>query len=161
MSKTSYQVICVRPDTWQGLVEHAFLRPGLSERQLLLAETILATLHDQHIGVTPALVGSLVKTFWPANKSGVSPFMSTPAESPWAEVCDCLVRAAAPLDKLTPGYIQAERSRLIHFLRQSPPYTINRLVAPLIAYACQQVGLCLLFSHQEERNLINAKRYEK
>lgn len=158
MSKQQYQVIWVRQGVWQALVEQAF--GCLSETEQRLAETILVTLHNQHIGITPNLVVSLVKLFWSTSKNNAMGITETGTEFPWAEVGECLVRASVPLDMLSPGYIQVERSRLIYLLGRSPLYTVKRLIAPLITRACQEIGVCYLFSHRDEPVLPNTNDYK-
>lgn len=155
MTQEEYQITRLPQKRWRMLVEREFTQLS-DDVQRQRAEAILMALHNQHIGITPALVVSLVKTFWSSKNA-----RQVQAESPWSEICDCLVRALTPLDQLTDSYIQVERSRVIYLLSQSPIYTISRLVSPLIATVCSQIGYCYLFSHQDDSVVVNAKNYER
>jgi hypothetical protein len=152
MDETNYQVLCIGPERWKLFVEAAF--SSLSEDQQRLAESILVTLHDQHIGITPLLLTTLVVTLLPDGDA-----RHRSIKSPWTDVYDCLARAMITIDKPRPQFVQAIRPQIVRYLSRSPLYTISRLVAPLIAAACQQIGYSYLFSHQNNTLLVNVKNY--
>lgn len=143
-----FQLILVSPSKWEGFVSGAFSSLELPEQSK--AEAILTALHDQHIGITPVLIASWLRTLR----------SQTPPEEPWLAVGNCLARALIPVTKPRQELVQGIRLQLFNALDRAPLYTVLRLLTPLLASACRQIGYSYLFCHHNDIEFVQAKTYE-
>ncbi|MCP4111364.1 MAG: hypothetical protein GY749_38515 [Desulfobacteraceae bacterium] len=134
-SKHHYQVRLVSPDVWHGIIEESFR--GLDIRQNRLAVSLIKTMHNRHVGITPALAAELAPVLLD---------FRVQAGRVWSKVFDRLI------DEVSVVKDSEKKSRFTHKHRPfgilpgiNPVYTVFRLAMPVIEYACRLIHNCYLF----------------
>lgn len=147
------QVKLVTPSVWRPLMENSF--EDLTSQERRFARSVLMTMHNRHIGVTPELVAELTPPLLdPSAQSGVG--------GAWAVVFERLLK------ELSPGTGTGSKSRSLPMQRRFglllnsiPLYSIIRLAMPIVERACRQIGLCYLFCADEIETSIGDTGYSK
>ncbi len=122
--------------------------PPLSRRS---AYSIIRTMHNRHVGVTPQLAAQLaVLTREPAAVSEM--------EAPWKQVIE---RLTSELENRRNPNARHHAFGLV--LSAAPSYSILRLAMPIVAEACKRIKLCFLFCEDEAGNVTAAayRQYEQ
>lgn len=137
---------------WQPLVQHAFGTARADQWQL--AASILTSLHDRHVGITPRLALGLAQSLLGRR--------SEPVPEPWRSVETRLRLAACDAAGLNSSEAGRERSgAFAPRIRASFGYSVFSLAAPLIDAACQQLGLCVLFCDDDHVVSVSADKYDE
>lgn len=112
------------PRVWRPAVREWFAATGLKAGEARLASAMLSSLHNQHVGITPRLAGSLARAV-----------LSREAPTPWSD-------ALAALRRQLDGAASGEAL----LLRRSVSFALHDLAAPLIRAACDDLGEMILFA---------------
>lgn len=118
------QFLLVPPVVWRPLVHDWFA--ALNNPEIHLARSILVSLHDLHVGITPRLCASLARSL-----------ISGLPVAPWDGVFDHLRR------------IYANQGELPLLPERAFDFVVLELVRPLIQHACEDVGSCMLFAEDD------------
>lgn len=127
----------VSKETWTTLTNSLFHSLSLNTRRA--ARSILRTMHNRHIGITPELAAQLAPHI-------LEPTAALQAEAPWGHV---LARLTGELD---PRQQQQSASRQHGFgllFSAIPPYSVIRVAMPIVEEACRRIGWCCLFCEDE------------
>lgn len=119
------RVVLVGPAAWQPLADAAFA--PLDARRQRFARVLLRFFHDRHLGITPRLAADLAQLLRPDSSS-------SPAAGAWAPALGRMT-AELPGGALVPG--------------AAAFYWLSRVAVPLLARACETVGVTHLFSAAE------------
>ncbi len=111
----------------QALVSRSVLG-RLTRPDRLLAEAILRTLHDRHVGITPELAADLVRLMRAVAQG-------QPATGLWAPLLDHLNRSS-----MSQAAVVGRLSGI------ASSYGLSRVIEPLVARACDDIGELYLFS---------------
>lgn len=133
--KHYYQVSLVAPGVWHQAVNDSFR--VLDTRQQCFARSILKTMHDRHVGITPDLAAELAPALLD---------FKAQVRGPWAKVFKRLIDELALIrnPEKTGRFIYKER----HFgvlASANPVYSVFRLAMPVVEYACGLIHQCYLF----------------
>jgi hypothetical protein len=139
--KNSLEIKLVSLDTWQPAAEEVFSR--LSSRMKSVAQSILRTLHNRHIGITPRLAAELAPLLGDA-------YASAPGQSAWHDVLKRLQQETSG----TPFSFGVMLSTV-------PLYSVLRLAMPIIEEACHRIGLCFLFCQDNIESGVTAADYSQ
>lgn len=121
----------VPPAVWQPLIDGAW-----HGDERALAQSILATVQGQHVGITPMLVGELVQSL---RKRG------EPVGKVWRTVYQRLLRTLEALAGERRGGTMG--GIVLHAVPYH--YVVLRLVIPLVDLACQRIGRSYLFCEDD------------
>lgn len=131
----------VSPSVWQKRVETA-LDP-LPHHIKPVAESILATLHNRHIGISPALAAELAQRI-------SDPYAYKSGKGRWEYV---LKRLLAESSEGLQG--------VAIMLSSIPLYSVLRLAGPIIEETCTRSGWCFLFCQDELQNGVTIDQYNE
>jgi len=151
LGEADLQIALVGPAVWQE-VERAAVA-GLEANGRRLASSIVTTLHDRHLGITPRMAAAVARLL-PARSPDDYPRL-------WRSLDERLRQTLRELAGVSPqaaGYLAAEAFHLR--LNVSFPYVVFHLVAPLVQAACLMIGRSYLFSEDEEAASVTAEAYE-
>ncbi|MCP5049067.1 MAG: hypothetical protein GY940_17995 [bacterium] len=138
--ETTYQVILIAPSIWEDLTQTSFSE--LPPQTKPIAHSILATLQNRHIGITPNLSAELAHLI-------TNPH-SPHHNNPWTPTLKRLLEETS--NNLQPTGI---------LLNTIPLYTIIRLAAPIIEEANNQIQLCCLFCQDNIQNDTTKEDYNQ
>ena len=114
----------------------------LARQDRPLAEAILRTLHDRHVGITPELCADLVRLARGARRG-------EPIDGLWAPLVAHLGQTYYHTSQEATANRAADPATARHSGGQLPGtgtfYFISRVVEPLVARACQDLGETYLF----------------
>lgn len=147
--QTPYQVRLVSPKVWRYITYEAF---GLLDvRQRLLAESILKTMHDRHVGATPELVAELAPMLLD---------FKTPesTKGAWPKVFRRLINELALAGYAEGGAVSGKRQFGILF-NANPMYAVFRLAMPVVEQACRSIRRCCLFCEDDIPNAVRRNDY--
>jgi hypothetical protein len=136
----SVEIKLVSPGTWQPDVEEVFSR--LSSRAALVAQSILRTLQNRHIGITPRLAAELALLLGNAYGAGQG-------QSAWHDVLKRLRQEISG----TPFSFGI-------MLNTVPLYSVIRLALPVIEEASHRIGLSCLFCQDDIESDITPADYQ-
>ncbi|MGE3267761.1 MAG: hypothetical protein AB7P40_03365 [Chloroflexota bacterium] len=151
------QVQLVAPRVWEPLVADAF--GSLAERgpqHVRLAETILWTFHNRHVGITPWLVTQLVPVLLEP-RAGSTPSGSG-GERGWYLVLRRLVQEITPPNR---GGVSMAQYHGGIALGASQTYTLLKVLLPLILAACTDIGRNYLFAGDDTGTSVTAEAYHQ
>jgi hypothetical protein len=132
----------VPKQTWAGITRSRFQMLTPDARRA--AYSILRTMHNRHVGITPDLAAQLAPLI-------LEPTAAFQVEGPWAHVMERLTR------ELSAGRYREKFSRQMGFgvlFSAIPPYSVIRLAMPIVEEACRRTGLCCLFCEDETGNVL-------
>lgn len=134
---------------WGNLTHTRFHSLSLETRRT--AYSILRTMHNRHIGITPDLAAKLAALI-------LEPTAAFQAEKPWINVLDRLTQELGTNPQQHRGTRQMGFGILLNAI---PPYSVLRLAMPIIEEACHRTGLCCLFCEDNEGSILTEayKRY--
>lgn len=143
----------VPPDVWRPQIAVCFGELTLQEQRF--ARSILATMHDRHIGITPELAAELARLL-------LDPRAATEATRTWVTIHDHLMDVMGELSTET-GQGRALHSKRSPglLLGSDPIYTVTRLALPIVEKACRQIGRCYLFCADEIDSSVQKDEYGK
>jgi len=127
----------VSKETWTTLTHSLF--HSLSPDTRRAARSILRTMHNRHIGITPELAAQLAPLI-------LEPTAALQAEGAWAHV---LARLTKELDVTHRQHSPSRRQGFGLLFSAIPPYSVIRLAMPIVEEACRRTGLCCLFCEDE------------
>lgn len=137
-------VALVAPAVWHPACERAF--QSLSAKERRLAEAMLTTLHNRHVGITPQLVAELVPALLDAVRK---------PSGAWEVVFTRLVEALTVVDDAPNNRIRGVGL----LFGATALYSIVRVVQPLIEEACRQLNACYLFAGDSVDATVDAHAY--
>ncbi|MCC7368099.1 MAG: hypothetical protein IT306_06745 [Chloroflexi bacterium] len=151
------QVRLVAPRVWQPQVADAFamLAPH-GPAAARLAETVLWTLHNRHVGITPWLVSQLVPLLLDPRTSARGG--ASGGERGWQVVLRRLVQ------EITPPARDGPRAGQYHggiALGASGTYTVLKVLTPLILAACAEIGQNCLFAADDAGTSVSPEAYTR
>lgn len=138
---TTYNIKLLAPSAWQPLVDNAFSE--LPVKVAARAKSILRTLHNRHVGITPKLAAGLAVLLDETHSS----YGRT---TTWDIVVKRLLRESS-----------GERQSFGVLLSAVPMYSIIRLVMPVVEEACHRVRLCFLFCGDSMETNTAAEEYDR
>lgn len=136
-----FEIKLVKPGIWRRLVREAF--SGLSSRIKSTAHSVLRTMHNRHIGITPQLAAELAPLITDAHAS-------RHGQSAWQEVLKRLQQETS--DPLFSFGVM---------LSTIPAYSVIRLAMPILEEACQRINLCFLFCQDNIENDVTQENYNQ
>ncbi len=149
-SEHDYQVRLVSPDVWHGIIDESFR--GLNTRQKHLAKSLIKTMHNRHVGITPALVAELAPVLLD---------FRVQAGRVWSKVFDRLI------DEVSIVKSSEKKARVMDKHRPfgivpgiNPVYTVFRLAMPVIEYACRLIHKCYLFCEDNISSSVRRSDYK-
>ena len=149
-TETTLAVALVAPSVWQPRQEEAFAT--LDDRHTRFSQAVLASMHNRHVGATPALIAALVPAL-------LSPAVRLADNNPWLAVFARLMGDLQP--NSSDGYQSGRRNRRYGMvLHANPMYCISRIAMPLIERACRHLGRCFLFCEDALDTSIDAVQYK-
>jgi hypothetical protein len=139
-----FEIKLVTPKIWEPIVVNAFA--GLSSEIGRKAHSILRTLHNRHIGITPGLAAGLASLVTVSHdyRAGIS----------GGDIWEHVIKR---LQDETSGRQQSFGV----LLSALPPYSILRLAMPILEEACQRIHLCCLFCEDNIENDITRDDYTR
>ena len=139
--KEIFEIKLVKPGIWRQVLSEAF--SGLGTRVRTAAYSILRTMHNRHIGITPQLAAGLAPLI-------IDAYASRQGRSAWHDVLKRLQRETSdPLFSF--GVI----------FSAVPAYSVIRLAMPILEEACQRINLCLLFCQDNIENDVTPEVYNQ
>lgn len=137
--KSTLEIKLVGPSVWQPVMDAVFekLTPVMRQK----ASSILWTMHNRHIGITPQLAAGLAAMI-------LQPHGSRYGTDAWEAVNDRLLKEVTG-QQYSAGLV----------FSALPPYTVFRLAAPIAAEACARIGYSCLLCQDEVDSGINATNY--
>jgi hypothetical protein len=136
-----FEIKLVKPGIWQQVVREAF--SGLGSRVKAAAHSILRTMHNRHIGITPQLAAELAPLI-------IDAYASRQGHSAWHDVLKRLQRETSdPLFSFGVMFSAV------------PTYSVIRLAMPILEEACQRINLCLLFCQDNIENDVTPETYNQ
>lgn len=153
MAPNEIEVRLISYRVWNQIVEQSF--KDLSKNGRILAEAALTTAHNRHIGLPAETIASLAPILCNEQKQ-----INAPA--PWDDILRRLRKEILPDTKtertnLSPLQLPA-RSGFV--LARAPLCFVTKMVLPLIALACQDLGLTLLFCDDKVDNGATRNQYD-
>jgi len=136
-----FEIKLVKPGIWRQLVRDAF--SGLSSRMRSTAHSVLRTMHNRHIGITPQLAAELAPLITDA-------YASRQGRSAWHDVLKRLQQETS--DPLFSFGVM---------LSTIPAYSVIRLAMPILEQACRRINLCFLFCEDNIENDVTLEAYHK
>jgi hypothetical protein len=145
------QVHLLSPSIWQPLMEAALLALDVQERRL--AQALLATFHNRHVGITPELVATLAPVL-------LDPALQTRAPRPWDAVIGRLLDELLATEGASSSAATLRpRQRFGLLLSANPSYSALRIILPVVLAACRQLEQCCLFCADEVPATVTAAAY--
>lgn len=141
----------VSPSVWRPLVAEGF--GALTPREQRFARSVLMTMHNRHVGVTPELAAGLAKLL-------IAPHAQQHVGGAWGAVHQRLTGALSK-DKTgstTRSPAQERASGLL--LGSIPAYSTVRLAIPIVEAACHQIGRCYLFCADQVESSVREDEYD-
>jgi hypothetical protein len=136
-----FEIKLVRPGIWRQVVLDAF--SGLGPRVRAAAHSILRTMHNRHIGITPRLAAELAPLI-------IDAYASRQGHSAWHDVLKRLQQETSnPLFSFGVMFSAV------------PGYSVIRLAVPILEEACRRIGLCLLFCQDNIENDVTPEAYDR
>ena len=134
---------------WASVTHTRFHSLSLETRRT--AYSILRTMHNRHIGITPDLAAKLAPLI-------LEPTAAFQAETPWLHVLERLTQELGTNPQQRKSHRQMGFGILLNAI---PPYSVLRLAMPIIDEACRRTGQCCLFCEDEEGSILTEayKRY--
>jgi hypothetical protein len=139
--KEIFEIKLVKPGIWQQVVRDAF--SGLGSRVKAAAHSILRTMHNRHIGITPRLATELAPLI-------IDAYASRQGRSAWHDVLKRLQQETS--DPLFSFGVM---------LSTIPAYSVIRLAMPILEEACQRINLCFLFCQDNIENDVTIETYNE
>jgi hypothetical protein len=136
-----FEIKLVKPGIWQQLVRDAF--SGLGFRIKSTAHSVLRTMHNRHIGITPQLATELAPLI-------IDAYASRQGRSAWHDVLKRLQQETS--DPLFSFGVM---------LSTIPAYSVIRLAMPILEEACQRINLCFLFCQDNIENDVTQEHYNR
>ncbi|MEM7132691.1 MAG: hypothetical protein AAF702_40690 [Chloroflexota bacterium] len=131
----------VSPSVWRPLTAQSLT--GLGDHERLLAQTIVTSFHNRHVGVSPDLAAGLAQLLLDPSK------MMNPPE-PWGAVLKRLKTELGFQDDRPERSEQGLSSASFGFaFFTNPTYSALRIFMPLLLTICRQVGESYLFCADE------------
>ena len=137
----TFEIKLVKPPIWRDIIDRTF--NGLRPRVEPTARSILRTMHNRHIGITPKLAAELAPLIVDASTS-------RHRGSTWGHVLDRLMEESS-------GGLRSVGM----LLSTMPLYSILRLAMPIVEEACCRVRMCCLFCQDEIESDVTAEDYSK
>ncbi len=131
----TYHVKLVSREIWEPLTKAQLNLLPFKARNA--ARSIIRTMHNRHVGITPELATQLALLI-------LDPTSAAQADVPWANVLSRLVKELE-----TQPHKTSKNHGFGLLLSAVPPYSIIRLAMPVIEQACKQIKLCCLFCEDE------------
>ena len=154
--QTPLQVQLVAPRVWEPLVAEAFgSLTGRGPQHVRLAETILWTFHNRHVGITPWLVAQLVPVLLEP-RLAATPAGGSAGERGWQIVLRRLVQEITPPNR---GGISVAQYHGGIALGASQTYTLMKVLMPLILAACAEIGQNCLFAGDDVGTSVTPQSY--
>lgn len=137
--KTSLEIELVSPSVWRPVVDSVFDKLTMEVRQR--ASSILWTMHNRHIGLTPQLAAGLAAVI-------LQPYGPRYFTDAWDAVSDRLLNEVSG-QQYSAGLV----------FSALPSYSVFRLAAPIVEEACNRIGFCCLLCQDEVDSRINDINY--
>jgi len=142
----------VSPKVWRPLVEKRF--GALTPQEQRFARSVVATMHNRHVGLTPELAAGLVRLL-------LDPNAQMQVGGAWSAVHKRLA------DELLIGKegsnlarLPASKRGLGLLLGSVPTYSIIRLAMPIVEEACRRIGHCYLFCGDKVKFSVPKDEYD-
>lgn len=142
----------VSPEVWRPLVEKRF--GALTPQEQRFARSVVATMHNRHVGLTPELAAGLVRLL-------LDPNAQMQVGGAWSAVHKRLA------DELLIGKegsnlarLPASKRGLGLLLGSVPTYSIIRLAMPIVEEACRRIGHCYLFCGDKVKFSVPKDEYD-
>jgi len=135
------EIKLVSPEIWQQVIEESF--SNIQSRTRAVAHSVLRTLHNRHVGITPRLAAELAPLLIPG-----SSFKER--NNTWSGVLKRLRRETSE-----------PRYSFGIMLSTVPSYSVLRLAMPILEQACRRVGLCFLFCQDSVENGVSLEDYNR
>ncbi len=142
-----YDIRVTGTGVWEDEREREF--EGLTPRQRDLADSLIRTAHDRHVGVSAHLAAGYARL--------LSDAIRVSHDNPWRGVLSALGEALATgvedgLDRRS-----VEVDGVARLLARAPYLGVQRLVLPLCFDACRRIGRTYLFSNNAVRGVSTAE----
>lgn len=148
-----YRVSLVRPREWRTVIEEEF--KWLASKAVPVAHSILSSMHNRHIGITPKLAAELAPLL-------LDPASAREPVGTWKVVLERLFKEAEWEAEITGDEDTGlEWERFAVLLCSVPPYSVMRLALPIIENACLAMGKCYLFCQEWVENGVSWNDYNK
>lgn len=140
-TQKTLQVQLLSPSHWQPLTAAAFALVNPQERRL--AQAMVTTFHNRHVGITPHLAATLAPIL-------LDPAQQARAAAPWDAVIERLLNELLATDHTELWRTDSrQRPRFGLLFHANPSYSALRIILPIVLEACRQLGLCYLFCADE------------
>ncbi len=135
---------------WSALTDSQF--NSLPPDRRRTARSILRTMQNRHVGITPELSAQLAPLL-------LEPSAQLQTEGPWSHV---LTRLTEELGSGSPKTGRRPQGFGV-LLSAAPPYTVIRLAMPIVAEACRRIGMCCLFCEDDTGSMLTQgyRRYSE
>ena len=140
---STLRVALVSPEVWQEVSQKAFGK--LSPRESGLGKGLLSTLHNRHVGITPALAAELAVGLLDPNR--------LPERGVWSMARDRLA------EEFSTGKVGRRTLGLV--FKAHPTYCILKLALPLVESACAGIGSNYLFCEEPTSPFVSLARYRE
>lgn len=149
----TFQIELVQARVAITVSEEAFAE--LDSAEYRLAQSMLDTLHSRHVGITPKMTASLSRIILNAS------LKPDQFAAPWQTVAAKLQQSLQAMSHLPDIHERpAEPGGARLRFNASVSYTVLRLAAPLVNWACEQIGRCYLFCADNDNIApVDARQY--
>jgi hypothetical protein len=145
----AFRIKLVSPGMWHALVDQ-HLRE-LTPQEQRFARSVLVTMHDRHVGVTPKLAADLARLL-------LNPYAGTGDQNAWGDVHRQLVKALSARKQDSPQFRRKGSGLLLGSI---PTYSILHLAMPIVEQACRRIGCCYLFCADKVKRSVQMSEYDE